>query len=177
MAIAAAAIHPAVEGCILAIRRCLELVDLVGPDGYMASVPGQGSVGAHLRHCLDHFACLFRGLECGAVDYDQRERDPLLEQDPERFREVAEHLLGRLLAMDEFEVELPVAVRMSASLGREPVTVASSVERELGFLSGHTIHHLTIMILIARVNGFQAPTDLGVAYSTAAYRAEQAARG
>ncbi|GJM27225.1 MAG: hypothetical protein DHS20C16_36400 [Phycisphaerae bacterium] len=51
----------------------------------------------------------------------------------------------------------------------------SSVDRELVFLSGHMVHDLALMVLIAERTGAGPSTELGVAYSTATFRAGQTA--
>jgi hypothetical protein len=40
----------------------------------------------------------------------------------------------------------------------------------LAFLSGHTIHHIAIMVHAARAAGVEIPTRLAVAFSTEAQR-------
>ena len=38
-----------------------------------------GSLGAHYRHVLDHFSCVLEGIPTGQINYDQRRRNPELE--------------------------------------------------------------------------------------------------
>ena len=63
-------------------------------------------------------------------------------------------------------------MRQTAAAGAEPVTVESNLERELVFLSGHTIHHIAIMALVIRERGVRIPEGLDMAFSTAAHLAE-----
>ena len=58
----------------------------------------------------------------------------------------------------------------SAAPGRPPSSSPSRLERELVFLSGHTIHHIAIMVLAARAAGVEIPSPLAVAFSTEAHR-------
>jgi hypothetical protein len=48
--------------------------------------------------------------------------------------------------------------------------VESSIERELIFLSGHTIHHLALIDYILRSKGVAIGNAAGTAFSTAAYQ-------
>ena len=57
-----------------------------------------GSIGGHVRHCLDHVAALLDGLDGGVVDYEARERGTAAEGDPAAAAWVAE-LDARLAAM------------------------------------------------------------------------------
>ena len=53
------------------------VVDSLSDAQYADSgVPGvSGSVGGHVRHCLDHICALERALDIGVVNYDARDRD------------------------------------------------------------------------------------------------------
>jgi len=59
-----------------------------------------------------------------------------------------------------------MSVRQEAASGGRTRTVTSTVERELMFLSSHTIHHIEIMSLIAARAGIEVPGGLGIAFST-----------
>ena len=49
----------------------------------------------------------------------------------------------------------------------------TSFGRELFFASNHTIHHLALMVTLAKVLGCQVSNDYGVAPATATYIREQ----
>ncbi len=165
------ALHPSVEGCVESCTRCLAVLDLITPELYGAPSENIPAIGPHLRHCVDHYVCLLRGLETGIVDYDARDRDERIERDPERFREVATDVIGQLTRLNADTMQRPVRIGQMAAPDCEPSYVASTLVRELLFLSGHTIHHLAIVTLIARMRGVHIPEWMSVAYSTAAYRA------
>jgi hypothetical protein len=69
-----------------------------------------------------------------------------------------------------------LTVIQSAAPGRPPASSPSRLERELVFLSGHTIHHIAIMVIAARAAGVEIPLHLAVAYSTQAHRESYAVR-
>jgi len=165
------ALHPAVEGCVESCSRCLAVLDHITPEVYGAASEHIPAIGPHLRHCVDHYVCLLRGLETGIVDYDARDRDERIERDPGRFRELADGVIARLARIEPDAVQRPIRICQMAASECEPSYVASTLERELLFLSGHTIHHLAIVSLIARMRGVTIPEHFSVAYSTAAYRA------
>ena len=156
----------AVTGCLEACRRCDAVVAVV-LDQDEAAFP---SVGPHLRHCIDHFRLLLDGWRSGAVDYDDRPRDVLLERDPRAVREALEAIAGSLATICGDDLPSRLAVTQSAAPGRPPLSSRSCLDRELAFLSGHTIHHIAIMVLAARAAGVDVPSRLAVAYSTEAHR-------
>lgn len=155
-----------VAGCLEACRRCESVVDAV-VDQDPAAFP---SVGPHLRHCVDHFRLLLDGWRSGSVDYDSRPRELRLERDPEAMRGALAAIAGSLAEIRNADLVLELTVIQSAAPGRPTVSSPSRLERELVFLSGHTIHHIAIMLLAAHAAGIVIPAHLAVAYSTEAYR-------
>jgi len=155
-----------VTGCLEACRRCEAVVASVveqAPEAFSA-------VGPHLRHCVEHFALLLEGWRSGVVDYDARPRDLRLEQDPCSVTQALHRIARSLESIGRDDLPREFTVTQSAAPGRPPASSASRLERELVFLSGHTIHHIAIMVLAARVAGVEVPSRLAVAYSTEAYR-------
>lgn len=161
----------AVEGCEVAVRRCLEALEAVSQDEYAAQIPEFGTIGSHVRHIIDHFACFCAGYETGVADYDARERDETVETSLDTGRVRLEAALDTLQNIGASSEDGPFRIRQLACPGGAPITLQSTLERELLFLSGHTIHHLAMMLLIANSLNVPVPTELGLAFSTQAYRA------
>jgi hypothetical protein len=167
-------LNSAVAGCLEVCGRCRTIV------AGLSSAEGDGlriypQLGPHLRHCLDHMVTLLRGFETGTIDYDDRDRDARLETDPREFLATltgAEEGLRQLASSD---LGRPVKVLQQAAPGIAPTPVDSTLERELVFLSSHTIHHLALMLYLARTAGLDLPVELGVAFSTASYQADAGA--
>lgn len=159
----------ALSGCLEVCRRCRELV------GAVTVADRDGSaylrLGPHLRHCLDHMTALLRGLDAGIFDYDARDRDPRIERDPERFLTALADAEAGLRRLAGHDLSRPVEVLQMPAPDAHLTGVASTLSRELVFLSSHTIHHLALMIQLARSMGLEVRDDLGVAFSTAAHRA------
>ena len=156
----------AVAGCLEACRRCELVVDAVVEQD-LAAFP---SVGPHLRHCVDHFRLFLDGWRSGSVDYDARPSDARLEQDPEAVRGAFASIAESLAEIRNVDLLNELTVTQSAASGRPPLSSPSRLERELVFLSGHTIHHIAIMLLAAQAAGVEIPSRLTVAYSTEAHR-------
>ena len=160
--------HPvdAVQGCLEACRRCEAVVTAVLEQD-PAAFP---AVGPHLRHCVDHFRLLLDGWTLGFVDYDARPRDLRLERDPVAVREALSSIASALRALAAADLPRELSVSQSVASGRPPRVSPSCLERELAFLSGHTIHHIAMMVLSGREAGLKIPEGLAVAYSTEAHR-------
>lgn len=129
----------------------------------------QSTVGTHIRHNLDHYACFLQGLETGCIDYAARQRNIRLEQD--RAYAIAEisSLRERLKRLPEHLDKENLLVERDIGPGQ----AGSSVKRELEFLLSHTTHHYAIVAIICQLQGLSVGAEFGVAPSTLRHRATQ----
>ncbi len=154
------------------LRQAVALLDRLDDATYAADHLGRSSVGAQLRHVLDHYRVFLDGLPHGAVDYDARSRDPVLEQETAAADRHAEGVLQALSALNPAAMAAPLRVHSSTSgHGADAGYHPSSVGRELLFLVSHTVHHFAIIRLLLEAQGVDCPADFGVAPSTLAHRA------
>lgn len=128
------------------------------------------SIGGHLRHNLDHYACFLRGVGSGRIDYDDRERAPDIETEPAAATSALESAAKGLgdLAADLLDRE--VDVRMDTGEGDSRPWTHSTVRRELQFLLSHTVHHYALIAMICRIHDHPIEADFGVAPSTIKHR-------
>lgn len=124
------------------------------------------TIGQHVRHTLEFFICLMDGMPQGTVNYDNRKRDKMIEEDGDFARKV-------IRGIADFVTSQPnnVALKMEASFGYEPEApsvIPSNYLRELIYNIEHAIHHMAL-IRVA-INEFCSyvtlPDDFGVASST-----------
>ena len=134
------------------------------------------SVGAHYRHCLEHFEALLTFPEGGRVDYDARKRDRSVETDRhvalERTRKIREHIGD--LPVDSYDREVEVCCRVTEEEGRNPMA-RSSLGREAMYGIIHAVHHFALIKVMAGLAGVSLPDNFGVAPSTAAHRRKELA--
>lgn len=132
------------------------------------------TIGGHIRHNLDHYAAFLAGYAAGAVDYDARERDMMIERDPDTAKRLIGDLVGQLRALEGEELDRPMDVRMDD--GDDSSWSRTSLRRELQFLLSHSIHHYALIVAIAARYGFKDfPEGFGVAPSTLHYQAQMGA--
>ncbi len=158
-----------IQGCLQACERCDKILDAISGEIFVRERSGHQSIGAHLRHVLDHIVCFMRGLPRGIVDYGSRDRDEALERDPELFRKALHESMDALRTIPPERIGDAIQTRQTVSLDSGPVLLGSTVERELAFLSSHTIHHIAILVEFCREEGVELPRDIALAYSTSAY--------
>jgi hypothetical protein len=131
----------------------------------------EGTVGAHIRHNLDHYICFLNGLENGCIDYSARQRNSRLERD----RSYALAEMSRLQVCLENVAEDMADASLLVKRDVGPGQAGSSVKRELEFLLSHTTHHYAMVAIICRLNNLSVEEEFGVAPSTLRYRATQIA--
>ena len=161
------------QGCIF--------LDRIVDETYARPLEGElaASLGAHYRHVLDHFLCLAEGIRTGQVNYDQRRRNPQLENSVTCARLVTEGLIDELggLSLEILKVECTVTYSVGYGAA-ETEAVRSNLAREVMFCVGHAIHHYAILRLLCAGAGVQLPYEFGVAPSTLKHlKTEAAERG
>jgi uncharacterized damage-inducible protein DinB len=120
-----------------------------------------GSVGGHVRHCLDHVAALVRGFESGHVDYDARVRGTAIESHPQAAIAEMERLMSLLRNIAGYSPDTPLWVDVDS-----PDLAPSTLARELAFVSSHTIHHFALIALLLHDAGVRVPARFGYAPSS-----------
>ncbi|WP_275288871.1 DinB family protein [Halomonas elongata] len=160
----------------LALSQLREFIEDLTPTDYCCSLGsgGRHSIGRHLRHIIDHYDALLSGAMGGRVDYERRRREVTLEQWPAEARARLEDIdmclarLGGAPPSEELSIDYPVD-------GSDCQVLASSLARELAFLTSHTIHHMAILGLLAESLDIGLPATFGVHPSTLRHW-EQSAR-
>lgn len=157
-----------VEENLLTLAQLKDMVGSLSPDIYQQAFGehGRHTLGKHVRHIIDHYDALLDGLDRGEarIDYEHRRRDAALEQWPQQ---AASHLAGletRLTAMTSGPA--PDALTLGYPMDDAMLSLASSLERELAFLTSHSIHHMAIIALLAEQAGIHLPESFGVHPST-----------
>ncbi|WOK05866.1 DinB family protein [Imperialibacter roseus] len=143
------------------------------PEDYSRPVKllNNSTIGQHVRHTLEFFICLMDGTPSGVVNYDNRRRDKMIEDDMDFARQVLRSIGDFVKSHKENS-----ALNLEADFGstdrqadREAmVSIPSNYLRELVYNIEHAIHHMAL-IRVA-INEFcsyvQLPEDFGVASST-----------
>jgi len=141
---------------------------------FAAPIPiiGGASIGAHLRHILDFYSAFYYGLKKGHIDYDERQRDPLVENELasalQQISIVIEQL-GTLRFREDRDVTIHIAVEVTTD---ESVS-HSNIIRELQSLHSHTTHHMAIIAIALKLHNIEVDDNFGKAPSTIQYENAQ----
>jgi len=162
-----------IEGNVLVLSQIDHLLGQVDSEAYARPLElyNGSTIGQHLRHILDFYQALLRGVENGLIDYANRERDPLVEKDPGFARQVFQRISRDIMTLEESR-HLPVRADFFPDESIIRPTVQSSVGRELMFAFDHAVHHLAMVKIGLRVvqPGIMLDEELGVAPSTIKYQ-------
>lgn len=123
------------------------------------------SIGQHIRHIVEFYNCLFSEKEY--VNYDERERNLLIENSPLYTLDVIASLKLQLETQD-----LEQKINFRQVINGNEVFLTTSYARELIYLSEHTIHHFALIKIGINALCPQVTLDsnFGVADSTIKYR-------
>ena len=168
-----------VAGCVRVLEQGVDLLERIDDRLYTRTggLPVQSGVGSHFRHCIDFCQSFLAGLASGRVDYDRRERDPLVGRDRAFAATKLRIIISELqrLAPDGGEATVLVSLEGEADASPEmPRWCLSTGARELPFLLSHTVHHYALVALILRLQGFEPGEEFGVAPSTLAHWKQEA---
>jgi len=152
-------------------ERLMELAAVVSAsdDGtyVMARADGvSGSMGAHVRHTIDHVSALVDAPTGGAVDYDSRRRGTNVETSRASGLAELHRLADRLQWLAEAALAAPVELSAVVDRSGQRVAARSTLGRELVFVMSHTIHHQAIIALLLASTGHSTPERFGLAPST-----------
>lgn len=135
-----------------------------------------GSVGEHVRHCLDHVRALTSAAHANEISYDSRLRGTPVETDPAAAIDEINRLTQALDDLDDVQLARTLILRTLPSRGSAPVRVRTTLEREATFVVQHTIHHCATMAVLLEKLRVPVPNDFGYAPSTPSARLESNAR-
>ena len=166
-----------VADTIACIEQGLALLRRLSPAQYVAPQADcfNSTLGGHIRHNLDHYTCFLDGLPASRVNYDARDRDPLVETDPAYAAGRLEAAARGLATLAPADLLREIAVKTDTGSDADPAQAwtRSTGRRELQFLLSHTIHHYALIAIICHHMGVGLEPAFGVAPSTLRFQQQQ----
>ncbi|MFT5163676.1 MAG: putative damage-inducible protein DinB [Alteromonadaceae bacterium] len=171
------AMNQLLKGCAEALAQIGVIIDATiekqtatGQNIYQVS-----RLGSHVRHVVDHFLALQKGLTTQVIDYNQRNRDSIIQTDINAGAQAIEGIIEQLSQMPstDFKVSVICEIDCSVTLSEQ---FDSTLRRELLYLINHTIHHTAYVKLLVKPYGVTLADPIGIAPGTATFlRSEQTA--
>lgn len=156
----------------LALRNLLDELSAViiglPDDVYRAPIEGgvSGTIGQHVRHCLDHVSALLSERTRGTLSYDHRQRGTFVETEPAAALQQILRLKAALERWPAGSIDEPIRVTSIIAPNGDSVTGWSTFGRELAFVISHTIHHQALIGLLLATHGYTVPDRFGHSPST-----------
>ncbi|WP_422360412.1 hypothetical protein [Reichenbachiella sp.] len=160
------------------LGQLTHLLEKLTNDEYSKSlsVLHDNSIGQHMRHTVEVFSCLMKGIQLSRVNYDERERDVFLESNTlEALSEIKK--LNEAVDQIKDNQSLKLVSQGYALESDEKHEVETNLYRELIYNIEHAVHHMALMkIGLKEIKPeLELPNDFGVASSTLKYRQSQQA--
>jgi uncharacterized damage-inducible protein DinB len=105
--------------------------------------PYYSSVGSHVRHILDFYNCIFKGLESKHIDLTLRERNQTIERDCNCAISEIDTVASKL--KDLYGADLTLLLDVEDDLGDGNITLQYTLGAILAQANGHTVHHYAII--------------------------------
>lgn len=122
--------------------------------------PYYSSIGANMRHILDVFTCVFKGLENSCVDFSDRERNKLSEEKTQAGIEYFNCVISNLHTIEPSDFDKIISVTDDLGTGR--VTTNYTLGAALIQAHSHAIHHFASIGFIIQQLGIELPdADFG----------------
>ena len=135
-------------------------------NGYAApcNALSNATIGQHTRHIIELYQCLLTGYVTGEINYDNRKRDMVLENEVEAAVDAVKEIQVNLEQPDK-------TVRISCADNDHSLSIESNYYREVLYNLEHCIHHQALIkVALLSLKDVQVAEDFGVASSTLQFR-------
>lgn len=142
------------------------LMQLPGDDTYAApcTALSNATIGQHTRHIIELYQCLLEGYAAGSVNYDERKRNSLYENDKTAAVNTIKEIQQKLEQPDKL---LTIVCRDDSGAAY----IQSNYNREILYNLEHCIHHQALIkVALLSIKDFPVAAGFGVAPSTLQYR-------
>jgi len=155
------------------IEQAISLLDDISLADYQEVLAPHfsSSIGAHVRHIVDHFLALKQASINGEINYTKRNRHGDVEQFPYAAIALCESInawLKETCSSQLLNQSVLVTTDIDISHTKSP-TCESTLERELVFVASHAIHHYALIRIIRNMQGKALPEFFGYAPATITY--------
>lgn len=122
------------------------------------------TIGQHTRHIIELYQCLTAGYQSGEINYDNRKRNPLYENDIDAAVSVIKDILLQLEQADK-------PVKIYCNSDEDTLCILSNYNREVLYNLEHCIHHQALIkVALLQIKDLAIAAGFGVAPSTLQYR-------
>jgi hypothetical protein len=128
---------------------------------------GNSTIGQHVRHIIEMFQCLEKGYQSGKVNYENRQRDKIIETDKDIALFLLKEIHGGLAKADK-------ALVLEGVYNDDANTLMhfdTNYYREIVYNLEHTIHHMALIrVGLGELTKMELPENYGVASATVKHK-------
>ncbi|MEO6687417.1 MAG: hypothetical protein ABIN24_15700 [Dyadobacter sp.] len=154
------------------LSQLIDMTEQFSKEEYTRSLDllSANSVGRHLRHILEFYDLAVRAGNTGKLNYDKRERNLLLENDPHEAVSKMKELIMLMRMMKE-DMVLKLEASYSSDTSND-VRITTTFYRELLYNVEHAVHHMAIMAIAVKIDfrHILLSRNFGIAYSTVQHK-------
>ncbi len=122
------------------------------------------TIGQHTRHIIELYQCLLAGYRVGEINYDDRKRNILYENDIHAAVDAIKEIQLNLEQPDK-------TVKIFCKTVDDSICIESNYYREVLYNLEHCIHHQALIkVALLSIKDIQIADGFGVAHSTLQYR-------
>ena len=139
------------------LNRGVNLLNSINDEQYAnnSTAPYYSSIGIHMRHILDVFDCIFKGIEAKKIDLTARERNELAETKVAVGLAYFDQIMSQLKEIQLGDLDQMVEVKDDLGLGM--VTANYTLAAALIQAHSHAIHHFASIGYIISQMGINLP--------------------
>lgn len=141
----------------------LQLPDRASYAGPCSAL-SNATIGQHTRHIIELYQCLIEGYQVGEINYDDRKRNALYENNITAAIDAVQDILLNLEQPDK-------TVKIFCQTEDSSVCIESNYYREVLYNLEHCIHHQALIkVALLFIKDIEISSGFGVAPSTLQYR-------
>ena len=150
---------------LISLKSILHQINLEDYKQSLNTLKGV-SIGKHVRHVVEFYECLLLNSINDVVNYDERKRNLLLEENLKYTIDYITEIIDVLQ-----NIQSNKRLELVSVYDNESVSMQSSLYRELTYNIEHTVHHLAIISIAIPIhfNYISLSENFGYADSTIQY--------
>jgi len=127
------------------LEKSLILLENIPESTYVDDSVGPfySSIGGHIRHILDFYTSIFKGLNNYLIDLTDRERNTIIEVDVNFAKTEIKKVLTELESYLSYDLE--EKYELIDDLGQGKISIPTNLYAVFTQANSHTIHHYAIV--------------------------------
>jgi hypothetical protein len=110
---------------------------------YASKLLSEATIGQHVRHILEFYQSVLKGIDTKIINYDNRERNLLIETEKDFAIQVID-FISTNLAHDLLDKSIILEGNFSSEPGKQ-TQIQTTIFRELAYSLEHSIHHQALI--------------------------------